>query len=465
MRNPMQYRQTPFLLSKREANVFLLFWTGILCISQCFETLRDVPSVNWILLLSCSYLAYFALPLSRELIGIDEGIVFLVSTALSWATVLLAGFLLSAFSEHGDSVSESWLLGWYFAGLAVLFGIRPLALWISRSLPGRFLRTRRVVLVGYGVTGRELVRRASHCAWRRYELRAIHVGENFPVKPLPPGVDEIFRLEDVAKYVAENMIDEIWIALPIYASADLLSLQSSLSNVMVDVRFVPDTQCLKILSNRAVDFFGFSAVDLNQPKIGDSDRLLKSFFDRIFAAIVLLLLSPLLLAIAACVRISSPGPVIFRQKRLGLNGRIFNIYKFRSMRVHCDDGAIIQARLGDERVTSIGRFLRRTSLDELPQFINVLKGEMSVVGPRPHAIHHNEIFSRRYEGYMLRHRVRPGITGWAQINGWRGETDTEEKITARIKFDLAYIENWSFWLDIRIITWTAIRGWTGKFAY
>jgi putative colanic acid biosysnthesis UDP-glucose lipid carrier transferase len=173
----------------------------------------------------------------------------------------------------------------------------------------------------------------------------------------------------------------------------------------------------------------------------------------------------LFIVIAIAIKRSSPGPIFFRQPRLGLNGRQFNVYKFRTMKVHQEHHKVTQATKGDPRLTSIGGFLRRTSLDELPQFINVLLGDMSVVGPRPHALQHNEMYKDLLEMYMLRHRVKPGITGWAQIHGHRGETDTVDKMAKRVQFDLHYIQNWSLWMDVRIIVWTAFKGWTGKNAY
>jgi len=180
---------------------------------------------------------------------------------------------------------------------------------------------------------------------------------------------------------------------------------------------------------------------------------------------VLIMLSPLFIAIALAIRIDSPGPILFRQPRLGLNGQRFQVLKFRSMRVHHEAGRVTQATRDDPRITAVGRFLRRTSLDELPQFFNVLMGEMSVVGPRPHALPHNDLYKDKLAMYMQRHRVKPGITGWAQINGHRGETDTDEKMAHRVQFDLYYIQHWSFWMDLKIILWTAFKGWTSQNAY
>jgi len=186
----------------------------------------------------------------------------------------------------------------------------------------------------------------------------------------------------------------------------------------------------------------------------------------LLALLILLLISPLMLLIALGVKLTSPGPVLFKQKRLGWDGQPFKVYKFRSMVVHREEGGLLtQASMGDVRVTPFGAFLRRTSLDELPQFFNVLRGTMSIVGPRPHAIEHNEQYKELVDDYMRRHKVKPGITGWAQINGWRGETDTLEKMRKRVEYDLYYIENWSLWFDLRIILLTVFKGFVNKNAY
>ena len=188
-----------------------------------------------------------------------------------------------------------------------------------------------------------------------------------------------------------------------------------------------------------------------------SEQRLKAVFDRLGALLLLLLLSPLFLLISLLVKLSSSGPVFFKQVRHGIGGEAMEIFKFRSMKQHlAKQGEVVQATEDDERVTWIGRILRRTSLDELPQLINVLRGEMSLVGPRPHAIEHNEAFKSRIPKYMLRHKVKPGMTGWAQVNGFRGITDTEEKMALRIEHDLWYIQNWSLWLDIKILLQTPL---------
>jgi putative colanic acid biosynthesis UDP-glucose lipid carrier transferase len=301
--------------------------------------------------------------------------------------------------------------------------------------------------------------------WLGYEVKAIYVGPYEAASLIPPEIRQLDSLSLLNEYVTKNGVHEVWITLPLNASEHLAALQSELHDALVDIRWIPDPVSMLFLSNRLIDFMGTAAVDLNQPAVADMRGILKEIFDSVFALAALILLAPLLLAIALGIKLTSPGPVLFRQARLGLNGRKFNVYKFRSMHVHDESGNLAQARRGDPRVTRFGMFLRRTSLDELPQFINVLKGDMSVVGPRPHAVQHNDFYRAQLQTYMLRHRVKPGITGWAQVNGCRGETDTLDKMARRIQLDIHYIQHWSFLMDLKIIAWTALRGWTGNNAY
>ncbi|PJC68766.1 MAG: undecaprenyl-phosphate glucose phosphotransferase, partial [Zetaproteobacteria bacterium CG_4_8_14_3_um_filter_59_5] len=213
------------------------------------------------------------------------------------------------------------------------------------------------------------------------------------------------------------------------------------------------------------DIKGMPVFSLCESPLNGPFGVVKHLEDKILASLILLLIWPLMLLIALGVKLTSKGPVIFKQRRYGLNGMPIKVYKFRSMTV-CEDGNnVLQAKQGDARVTKFGAFLRRTSLDELPQFFNVLQGRMSIVGPRPHAVAHNEQYRKLIRGYMWRHKVKPGITGLAQVSGWRGETDTLEKMQRRVEFDLEYIRRWSIWLDIKIILQTALIGFTGKNAY
>jgi len=228
---------------------------------------------------------------------------------------------------------------------------------------------------------------------------------------------------------------------------------------------VPHAFIFDLMHASWVQVGGQPVISIYETPFFGIDGSLKRLEDLVLSSLILVLISPLLLGLAIAIKLNSRGPVLFRQQRYGLDGQIVEVWKFRSMSVSEDGDHVQQARKGDSRVTSLGRFLRRTSLDELPQFINVLQGRMSIVGPRPHAVAHNEQYRRLIHGYMLRHKVRPGITGWAQINGWRGETDTLEKMAKRIEFDLHYMRTWSLLLDLRIIFLTLFKGFVGKNAY
>jgi Undecaprenyl-phosphate glucose phosphotransferase len=262
-----------------------------------------------------------------------------------------------------------------------------------------------------------------------------------------------------AKYVREQHIDEVWLALPLSEERAILELVDEFRNDLINVRFMPDVRALALFDGSVTELLGFPTINLAASPLPPNALVKKELFDRIFALIALIAVSPILLACAIAVKLSSPGPVFFKQCRKGADGRVFMIYKFRSMRLHAKkEGVLEQATRGDPRITRVGRFLRRTSLDELPQFFNVLRGDMSVVGPRPHALEHDDLYQHIVSGYIHRYRIKPGITGWAQINGFRGETDRIEKMEGRVAHDLYYLRNWSFALDVKIIFATVFKG-------
>jgi len=239
-----------------------------------------------------------------------------------------------------------------------------------------------------------------------------------------------------------------------------------LRHLTVNIKLIPDIFGFSILNHSMTEIAGLPAVNLSDTPMGGANRVIKELEDRLLAFIIILLISPVLLCISVAIKLTSSGPILFKQKRHGWDGRVINIYKFRTMNSHTDsDNTITQASRNDSRVTRLGRFLRKTSLDELPQFYNVLQGRMSIVGPRPHAVEHNELYKDKVNKYMLRHMVKPGITGWAQINGLRGETNTLDKMKKRVEYDLYYIENWSLWFDVKIIFLTMIKGFVHKNAY
>jgi putative colanic acid biosynthesis UDP-glucose lipid carrier transferase len=236
----------------------------------------------------------------------------------------------------------------------------------------------------------------------------------------------------------------------------ILDLLDDMRDTTASIYFVPDFFVTDLIQGRIDMVCGMPVVAVCETPFRGADGLVKRVSDIVLSVLILLLISPLFIAISLAVKITSPGPVIFKQRRYGLDGAEILVYKFRSMTV-CEDGeSIRQAQKGDNRITPLGAFLRRTSLDELPQFLNVLQGRMSIVGPRPHAVAHNELYRKIIKGYMVRHKVRPGITGWAQVNGFRGETETVDKMRSRVEYDLDYLRNWSLRLDLYIIMKTVL---------
>ena len=233
----------------------------------------------------------------------------------------------------------------------------------------------------------------------------------------------------------------------------------------MSVYLIPDLFMFDLLHARSESINGLATISIFDTPMDGPNAVLKRIEDVVLASLILLLIAVPMLLIAIAVKLTSRGPVLFRQTRYGMDGRPIRVWKFRSMTVMEDGAAVTQASRNDCRITPLGAFLRRTSLDELPQFFNVLLGDMSVVGPRPHAVAHNEQYRRQVSRYMLRHKVKPGITGWAQVNGWRGETDTLEKMQKRIEFDLDYIENWSVWWDLKIVLLTLFKGFVHRNAY
>jgi putative colanic acid biosynthesis UDP-glucose lipid carrier transferase len=265
--------------------------------------------------------------------------------------------------------------------------------------------------------------------------------------------------------VHKGEVDSIYIALPLKSDGRIETLVNQLSDTTASVYVIPDLFISEIVHSRWIDFGGMPLVSVYETPFYGLFGWVKRTEDVLLGSFILLLIAIPMIFIAIGIKTTSPGSVLFKQRRYGLNGAVVEVWKFRSMTVAENGDKVTQATKGDSRITPFGAFLRKTSLDELPQFINVLQGTMSVVGPRPHAVAHNEQYRKLIKGYMLRHKVKPGITGWAQINGWRGETDTLDKMQKRVDYDLEYIQNWSLWLDAKIVYLTIFKGFNGKNVY
>ena len=258
-------------------------------------------------------------------------------------------------------------------------------------------------------------------------------------------------LQDAAPYIRANGVKEVFITLPLGSQPRIIDLLEHLQGTTASIYFVPDVFGISIIQGRLQDMSGVPVVGICETPFTGTNRLIKRLSDIVLSLLILVLIAPVMLAVAIGVKLTSPGPIIFRQRRNGLEGEEIVVYKFRSMTAQDNGPVVKQATKGDARITPFGAFIRKTSLDELPQFINVLQGRMSIVGPRPHAVAHNEQYRQLIKAYMVRHKVKPGITGWAQVNGHRGETDTLEKMQARVEYDLEYLRNWSLGLDLVII--------------
>jgi putative colanic acid biosysnthesis UDP-glucose lipid carrier transferase len=371
--------------------------------------------------------------------------------ALGWLTtaglLYLFGYAAHMLRHFDPSVLVHWL--WLAPATQVVAhaALNRCAPWLL-GLQGD---TRQVVIAGMNGQGLALAGRIAGDPLSGMKVRGFFDDRSPERLPADTAAPLLGKLTDLPRYVRACAIDTIFLSLPMAAQPRILGLLDQLRDTTVSIYFVPDLFITDLIQGRmdAVDDIPVVAV-CESPFTG-LNGLIKRVSDIVFSAIILLLVLPVLLAIAIGVRATSPGPAIFRQRRYGLDGKEIIVYKFRSMTV-CEDGAVVrQAKQDDQRVTTFGAFLRRTSLDELPQFINVIQGRMSIVGPRPHAVAHNELYRKLIKGYMIRHKVKPGITGWAQVHGYRGETDTVGKMQKRIDCDLEYLRNWSLRLDIFII--------------
>jgi len=365
-----------------------------------------------------------------------------------WAVVVLVLVSVAAMLKETDTFSRIWFGLWV---LITLFGLVVLVL-ITHASARRARRreqlTRKVVLVGAGESALRVESRLREGSTSMNLVACFgDAWSNAPVQPVG----------NLAEFVQQHRIQEVWIAAPWEDKTLLDRALGALKETVVDVNVVPDLHQYRLLNQGITEWGGMPVISLAGTPMTDSERRLKSVLDWVVALLLGLILLPLVALIALLIKLSSPGPVLFRQQRHGLGGEPIRIYKFRTMKQHQEQpGQVTQATAGDSRVTWIGKLLRHTSLDELPQLINVLRGEMSLVGPRPHAIEHNELFKSRIPRYMLRHKVKPGMTGWAQVNGFRGITDTPEKMALRIEHDLWYIQNWSLWLDLKILLMTPL---------
>ncbi len=433
----------------RQANVLLIILVSFLLAALLRFGYTPLPQHYLIALLLTLVLSSIILPATGAYRSEFEWAVMrrLRRLIAGWAVVVLVLISIAAMLKATDYYSRIWFGLWI---LLASFGLMLVTL-VSHAAAirerNKNRRSRKVVLIGSGQAAARVEERIESDPSSDMELVA-RFGE-------PWSEAVVFPVSELAEFVQENHIHEVWIAAPWEDKTLLENSLEELKELVVDVNVVPDLHQYRLLNQGISEWSGLPVINLAGTPMTDAERRLKDLFDRLGAFFLIVLLLPLLLLLAALIRLTSKGPALFRQKRHGVGGEFIEILKFRSMTLHAEpEGQVTQATSTDARITTMGRFLRKTSLDELPQLFNVLKGEMSLVGPRPHAIEHNELYKSRIPRYMLRHKVKPGITGWAQVNGFRGLTDTPEKMAMRIEYDLWYIKNWSLWLDLKILLMT-----------
>ena len=380
--------------------------------------------------------------------------------ASAWSVVFLIAIGVSFFAKSGDQFSRAWLGSFYVLGLFALIAFRRVLFLLVRRWTRQGRLERRTVVVGADANGKSLIR--SLAAQRNSDVHVVGVFDDRGDERSAAscgGVPKLGSVNDLVAFARGTRVDLVIFSLPISAESRLLQMLKKLWVLPVDIRLSAHSNKLHFRP-RSYSYIGAVPVlDIFDKPIADWDVVMKWLFDKIVGSLALICAAPIMLMVAIAVKLDSKGPVLFKQKRYGFNNESIDIYKFRSM--YADQADLTASKLvtkGDPRVTRVGRFIRKTSFDELPQLFNVVfTGSLSLVGPRPHAVHakaENRLYDEAVDGYFARHRVKPGITGWAQIHGWRGETDSQEKIQRRVEHDLYYIENWSILLDLYIVAQT-----------
>jgi Undecaprenyl-phosphate glucose phosphotransferase len=374
--------------------------------------------------------------------------------------VFLIAVGISFFAKAGDQFSRVWLAGFYVLGLGTLIAFRRALFLLVRRWTREGRLDRRTVVVGADRNGDSLIHSLE--AQRDSDVRIIGVFDDRGDERSPAsceGVNKLGTVDDLVEFARHTRVDLVIFSLPISAESRILQMLKKLWVLPVDIRLSAHTNKLRFRP-RSYSYIGTVPVlDIFDKPIADWDVVMKWLFDKVVGTLALICVSPIMLMVALAIKLDSKGPALFKQRRYGFNNELIEVYKFRSMYVEQTDASAQKLVTKDDpRVTRVGRFIRKTSLDELPQLFNVVfAGNLSLVGPRPHAVHAkaaNRIYDEAVDGYFARHRVKPGITGWAQINGWRGETDSQEKIQRRVEYDLQYIENWSILFDLYILART-----------
>jgi putative colanic acid biosynthesis UDP-glucose lipid carrier transferase len=408
--------------------------------------------------------------LMPQLIGGRRALV--MRLALRWLILLFVLLAIGYATKSSGDFSRRIVLTWAVTTPGFLIGVALLIHESLKQLLADPQSARRVIFAGYNdisVSLAQRVERTSSAALRIegfFDDRApqrLSANSSEATQQTEPALKG--GLKDIVAYVKTHAIDVIFVALPVSHIARVQTLLDELRDTTISIYYVPMVFPLDSIQGGTSEFLGVPLIALCETPFHGSRGVSKRLTDLTLASLILIPAAPFMLIIALLIRLSSPGPVIFKQRRYGLDGQQITVYKFRTMRVMEDGNAIKQATQSDSRVTPLGGFLRRTSIDELPQLLNVLQGRMSLVGPRPHAVAHNEQYRKLIKGYMVRHKVAPGMTGWAQVHGMRGETQTVEQMEARLKYDLEYLRMWSPLMDLKILCKTVLIVARGDKAY
>jgi putative colanic acid biosynthesis UDP-glucose lipid carrier transferase len=412
--------------------------------------ITTIDAVFMVTLLAIMGVTYDQMGIYRQfggLIGSARKLFF--AWSISFAITLFIFFMAQYFDQFSRPVLSAVFLIAFAGQLVNRWVLITLRMQTALANEDR----NNVLLIGGGPLVRHLYDNINSNPWiQERAIGRIRTSSRPEDEEMP--VPILGNRDDILDVVRDNNVRSVYIAVSLENSGLVEQLYLDLANENIDIHWVPNIFSLDLINHSVKEMAGLPLLTLSESPLIGNHLMFKAIEDRVIALIALILLSPIMLVTAILIKLDSPGPVIFKQSRTGWNGREFHIWKFRSMKLHQPEPDLKQATQDDDRVTRIGRFIRKTSIDELPQLFNVLSGTMSMVGPRPHAIEHNTDYDQRIRSYMTRHRIKPGITGLAQINGFRGETNTLDKMKKRVEYDMQYINNWSFWLDLEIIAKT-----------
>lgn len=455
-------------------NTFALFYRmadiGIIAISLILAIFLYSATYNQQYFIMClvGIIAYSfsaeALALYRSWrSGYFKEIVFY--TFLSWAIAAITILTYLFFTKSSDAFSRVTTAIWFAITFIGLIGWRYVFAQFLEKMRRKGYNSRNVAIIGLTNGGKRLAQQILDHPETGYRLTAIY--DDRTLERIDKTYHQYIKgsIQDGVETAKFNKFDVVYIALPITAEKRIKDILYLLGDTTANVQLVPDLFIYSLMKASMSHVGDIQTISVYDNPMQGASAALKRAEDILLSLAILTLIAVPLIVIAIIIKCTSRGPILFKQDRYGLDGKKIKVWKFRSMTVADNGAKVVQATKGDARITPFGGFLRRTSLDELPQFFNALKGDMSVVGPRPHAVAHNEDYRKRVDYYMLRHKVKPGITGWAQVNGWRGETDTVDKMEMRIQFDLEYIRNWSLWLDFKIVLFTIFKSFNDKNAY